>query len=467
MTEQNPVSLSIARLTAAYASGDLDPVQVIDKALAAATRSGAAGVFIRLSADRARAEAAAPRLRWQAGVPLGPLDGVPVAWKDLFDQRGEVTTAGSHTRVDAPPAEADAPTVHALARAGTCAVGRTNLSEFAFSGLGLNPHFGTPANAVAADRIPGGSSSGSAVAVALGLAVAAIGTDTSGSVRVPAALNGLVGYKPTAARIDRRGVYPLSRSLDSVGPIGRSVEDAALIDAALRNAPITLPPPADLVRTRVVALAGTPLDDVEPAVAANHEAALRTFADAGARVELQRIPEIEEAADRLAATGGLVGIEAYARHRATLASPAAELIDPNVASRLRHYADVPAHVAIDLLEARDRLSSSLARRLDGAVFVMPTTPMTAPLLAPLQTDPDRFAAANRRMLRNTMIGSFLDTPGVTLPAGCDGDGLPTAILVSAATGADHALLRTCRALEAVLRPRADGPNTSRSQPEDR
>lgn len=456
MIRPGPASMTIRGLNAAYASGERDPVEIIDQALAEAARPEAAGVFIRLTAERARAEAAASRLRWQAKVPLGPLDGLPIAWKDLVDQRGEVTSAGSRTRADAPPAAADAPIMSALARAGTCAIGRTNLSEFAFSGLGLNPHFGTPANALAADRIPGGSSSGSAVAVALGLAVAAIATDTSGSVRVPAALNGLVGYKPTTARIDRRGVYTLSRSLDSVGPIGRSVEDVALIDAALRNASLTAPltalAPADLRGLRVVAVTGAPLADINPAIAANHDAALRAFADAGARVEARPIPEIEEAAALLAATGGLVGIEAYASHRAVLASPAAALIDPNIARRLRSFAEVPAHVAIDLLEARERLSASLTRQLDGAVFVMPTTPMTAPLLAPLLTDPDLFAATNRRILRNTMIGSFLNTPGVTLPAGCDGDGLPTGILISAATGADDMLLRVCRALESALSP---------------
>lgn len=455
MTSPGPASLTMSRLNAAYASGDQDPVEMIDQVLTAAARPEAASVFIRLTAERARAEAAASRLRWRAGVPLGPLDGVPIAWKDLVDQRGEVTSAGSRTRAEAPPAAADAPILGALARAGTCAIGRTNLTEFAFSGLGLNPHFGTPANALVADRIPGGSSSGSAVAVALGLAVAAIATDTSGSVRVPAALNGLVGYKPTTARIDRRGVYTLSRSLDSVGPIGRSVEDVALIDAALRNAPLTAPEPADLRGLRVVAVTGAPLADIDPAIAANHDAALRAFADSGARVEAQRIPEIEEAAALLAATGGLVGIEAYASHRAVLASPAADLIDPNVARRLRLFADVPAHVAIDLLEARERLSASLAQNLDGAVFVMPTTPMTAPLLAPLLTDPELFVATNRRILRNTMIGSFLNTPGVTLPAGCDGDGLATGILVSAATGADDTLLRICLSLEAALQPQPD------------
>src|SRR3954471_23683870 len=190
-------------------------------------------VFLKLYPEAARAAADAADARRQAGLSLGPLDGAIISIKDLFDVAGEVTTAGSKLRRDAAPASADAPVVTRLRRAGAVVIGKTNMVEFAFAGIGLNPHFGTPGNAADRSRIPGGSSSGAGVSVAEGTSDISIGSDTGGSVRIPAAFNGIVGFKPTAKRVPLEGAFPLSYSLDSIGPLARTVRDCAHADAVM------------------------------------------------------------------------------------------------------------------------------------------------------------------------------------------------------------------------------------------
>ena len=230
-----PISLdsfTLRELHAAYREARLDPVAVAQHCLALAG-AAEAGLFTCLLEARALAEAHASRARWHAGQPLGPLDGVPVVWKDLFDVAGTPTTAASALRRNAPPAGQDAATVSALAAAGAVSIGKTGLTEFAYSGLGLNPHFGTPRNRRSTDahRSPGGSSSGSAVAVDAGMALIGMGTDTGGSVRIPAAFNGLVGFKPSIGRLDSTGVFPLSATLDVIGPMAKTVQDCAFAPA--------------------------------------------------------------------------------------------------------------------------------------------------------------------------------------------------------------------------------------------
>lgn len=241
----HPDSLNDATaLAEAFAQGRTDPVQVLEQALELAEVTP--HVFISLCPARARREAEAAAARWRDGQPLSLFDGVPLAWKDLFDVAGTITTAAAQVRRDAPPANVDAPSVRQLCRAGLVSLGKTNLSEFAYSGLGLNPHFGTPINphSDAQPRIPGGSSAGSAVAVAAGIVPIAMGTDTAGSIRIPAAFNGLVGYRATSRRYDRDGVFPLAHSLDSLGPLTRSVRDAWVVDGLLRGGdPRQLPLP--------------------------------------------------------------------------------------------------------------------------------------------------------------------------------------------------------------------------------
>jgi aspartyl-tRNA(Asn)/glutamyl-tRNA(Gln) amidotransferase subunit A len=434
------------------AAGELDPVALAEESLARAHDAGCA--FIAVTEERALREAGASAARLRAGAPLGPLDGVPIAWKDLIDVEGVATTAASALRRDAPPARADAPVVARLAAAGMVCVGKTNLTEFAYSGLGLNPHFGTPPNPHDRTRIPGGSSSGSAVAVASGVVPCAIGTDTSGSIRVPAAFCGLVGFKPTAARVDRTAVVPLAPTLDSVGPLTTSVADAIVLDALLRGAPpgdvaavardlaapagsddLAAPPPL-----RLVVPDGDLAGDVEPCVAAAFSAALDALAADGAEIERRPLAAVEAARSLQDEHGSLVMHEAWRVHRALLDSPDAQRLDRRVLRRLLDGRALPPDGHAVLLRERPRLQEQLAAELDGALAVWPAVPHAAPALEPLERDDELFARVNLRTLRNTIPASFLDMPGVALPIGADASGLPLGLLLSGPPGSDERVL---------------------------
>jgi aspartyl-tRNA(Asn)/glutamyl-tRNA(Gln) amidotransferase subunit A len=462
------------------AAGELDAIALSEEALERARATP--GAFITITAERARGEAAASAARLRAGAPIGPLDGVPVAWKDLIDVAGAATTAASALLREAEPVAADAPVVARLAAAGMVCVGKTNLSELAYSGLGLNPHFGTPANPLAPDRVPGGSSSGSAVAVATGVVPVAIGTDTSGSIRVPAAFCGIAGFKPSAARIDRSGVRALSPTLDSVGPLARTVADLIAVDAALRGEPIVPggreepvggreavaggreavaggreaassgdhEPSAAGAPLRLLVPAGEFVDDVDPGVAAAFAAAVEALAGAGAVVERRPLDALADARALLAEHGSLVGHEAWRVHAALLDSPEAERIDRRVLRRLREGRALPRVGYHALLRERPRAQAALAAELGDAPAVLPTAPHVAPEIAPLEADDERFLAVNARTLRTTMAASYLDTPGVSLPIGPAEHGLPAALLLTGPAGADDRVLAAALRVEAAL-----------------
>ena len=271
---------SAAEIGRLIAKGRLDPVEVAEFFLGRIERDRDNPSFILVTRKRALEEAAASRKRHREGRAVGPLDGVPIAWKDLVDMAGERTTAGSALYAELAAEREDAPIVTNLAAAGMVALGKTNLSEFAFSALGLNPHFGTPRNPrdPATPRIAGGSSSGAAVAVAGGLAPCAIGSDTGGSIRAPASFCGIVGFKTSEGRIDKQGVFPLSRTLDTIGPMAHTVEDCVLIDMALRGQSSTSVRPINLSGVEFVVPDKSGIDDVEPAVAANLESAMKRLA---------------------------------------------------------------------------------------------------------------------------------------------------------------------------------------------
>lgn len=449
MEPAHALSLDAVALGEAYAAGTLDPVAVFEAALARAQASSA--VFITLTAERGRAEALAARERWQAGQPRSPLDGVPLAWKDLFDLQGEVTTCGAELRRLAPPATTDAVLVQRLSQAGLVSLGKVNLSEFAYSGVGSNPHFGTPANPRTQGevRIPGGSSSGSAVAVAADIVPLAFGTDTAGSVRLPAALNGLVGYRPSLGRYPATGIFPLAASYDVPGPLARSLRDVQCLDRLLTGAAARrLPAPTEL---RVV-LDLSVLDDarVEPAVRANLLAATERLARGGVNVERRARTVFAEALDVLAAEGWPGALEAFALHREVLDGHAAERLDPRVRQRLERARALPeGHLAV-LHERRDRLRAAFAAEFAEALLLVPTVGRVAPPLAPLDADADLFAATNLELLRLTMAGSLLGAPGVSLPSGRDAQGLPTGLLLVAPAAADERLLDAATAVEALV-----------------
>jgi aspartyl-tRNA(Asn)/glutamyl-tRNA(Gln) amidotransferase subunit A len=430
------------------AAGELDAVALCEEALERA--HAASGVFITVSWERARREAAASAERLRTGTARGPLDGVPVAWKDLLDVAGTPTTAASALRRDVPAATADAPVVARLAAAGMVCVGKTNLSELAYSGLGLNPHFGTPPNPRGPGRAPGGSSSGSAAAVAGGIVPCAIGTDTAGSIRIPAAFCGIVGFKPSAARTDRTGLLPLAPTLDSIGPLATSVADLVALDATLRG-PEPPSPPAD-ARLRLVVPGGELVDDVDPLVGARFAAALDALAGAGAVVERRPIAALDEARALLAEHGGLVAHEAWRVHAALLDGPDAGRIDRRVLRRLVEGRALPAAGYEALLRERPRVQAALAAELDGALAVMPTVAHVAPEIAALEADDDHFMAINTRTLRATLASSFLDMPGVSLPIGVAEDGMPAGLLLTGASGDDHRVLAGALGVEAALTP---------------
>lgn len=426
-----------------------DPVAVAEETLARIAACDDRAIFTRVTRDRALAEARASK---QRGQSLGPLDGVPVAWKDLFDLEGLTTRAGSVVLADDPPAERDAPTVANLAKAGMLCVGTTNMTEFAYSGVGLNPHYGTPRNAHGEEpRVPGGSSSGSAVAVARGLVPIAIGTDTGGSVRLPAALNGVVGYKSTVGRYSMDGVFPLSPTLDSLGVFSHTVAEAALVAAAMRGDKPPSPPQArPLSGARILVPTNVVLDGCEPAVLANFEAAIERCAQAGAVIERAVLPAFDAMIRLGDKRGAILAAEAFAIHQARLETDAADRMDRRVVGRLRTGSRIALtdYLAISFL--RRKLIAETAARLAGAVVAFPTTPVVAPALAPLENDDDKFFVANGRLLRNTSLGNFLDWCGVSLPSGVDADGMPTALLLSAAGGSDDVLLSLAMGCESMV-----------------
>lgn len=448
---KNLESRSAAAVGRAIAGG-LDPVDVTAFFLERIAAAEGESVFLHVCADRARREAEASRKRHAAGRPLGPLDGVPVSWKDLYDIAGTPTTAGSNLLRDAPPAKADAQVVANATACGMVNLGKVNLTEFAFSGLGLNPNFGTAINPLDSKtpRVPGGSSAGSAVSVARGLAPVSIGSDTGGSVRIPAAFNGLIGYKSSEGRIPKGGVMALSPTLDSVGPIARSVEDCVLVDAALRGATpasLRLPDVGDL---RIVVAANVVNDGIEDAVLANFEAALEKLARAGAKVIRRDLPMFDAMARLTAENGSIVAAEAYWVHHDRIESPDVEAIDRRVVARILGGKAMSACSLITIQQERIALTRALHQALDGDMLAMPTVAHVAPAIAPLEADDDLYHRINLKTLRNTMLGNFFNLPGLALPSGTGEAGMPTSILFSTLGGEDERLLAAGMTLERCL-----------------
>jgi aspartyl-tRNA(Asn)/glutamyl-tRNA(Gln) amidotransferase subunit A len=406
-------------------------------------------------ADAARAAADAADARTAHGVRRGPLDGVIVSIKDLFDVAGEVTRAGSKILAEeAAPAVADAAVVQRLRAAGAVIVAKTNMTEFAFSGIGANPHFGTPGNPRDRARVPGGSSAGAPVAVADGMCEIAIGTDTGGSVRVPAALCGLVGFKPSRQRVPTDGAFPLSKTLDSIGPIARSVADCAkadwvMADAGTAGAKFSPPEPVALAGLRFGIAEGLPLDRLDDTVAAAFAAAIARLDGAGVRVTRETLSLLDDMV-AVNGRGGILPPEACAVHRDRLKRRGAD-IDPNVRARIERGCAVSQADYAEMVRERARLVRAMDARLGALdVLVMPTTAIVAPTIAEV-ADPNVFAARNAAVLRNTSIVNFFDLCAISLP-------LPAALpavlsaglMLIVRNGHDHRLLRIAAAVEKLL-----------------
>ena len=412
-----------------------------------------ARAFRAVHASEARAMADAMDGLRRAGRAPGPFAGIPISLKDLFDIAGEPTPAGSRVLAKAPPAPRHATVVARLLAAGLIPIGRTNMTEFAYSGLGINPHFGTPLSPWdrASRRIPGGSSSGAAVSVADGMALAALGTDTGGSCRIPAAFCGLVGYKPTARRVPLAGVLPLAPSLDSVGPLAPSLACAAIIDAILAGADPLLPRAASLGASlsglRFAIPSPFALEGMDDAVAAAFDAACRKLSAAGARIEERHFPPLSRL-PMLGEKGGLVAAEAYAWHRELLAEHGGEY-DPHVHRRIAQGAKQTAADYIALHERR----AALIREMDEATsgidaLLMPTVSIAPPRLADLEAE-EAYTRINLRVLRNTVLANLLDRCAVSLPIHPPGTA-PVGLMLTGETMGDARLFAIAAAAEAAL-----------------
>jgi len=440
----------IETLRAAIDKGATTSRAVVERCLERALSGEGARTFIHLFADAARAEADAVDRRQRAGIWTGLLGGIPISVKDLFDIRGLPTTAGSTVLADAPAAAADAVVIERLRAAGAIIVGRTNMTEFAFSGLGLNPHYGTPANPFErpSRRIPGGSSSGAAVSICDEMAVAAIGTDTGGSVRIPAAFCGLTGFKPTQARVPLEGVLPLSKSLDSVGPLGRSVNCCRILDAVLSGQRYQTPRPVDLRALRIAVPTTRVFDDIDAHVARTFDRVISFLADGGAQITRIAVPEFAEVG-QAAEVATFPATEGFAWHRDLLAR-AKDRYDPRVAERLERGRRISAADYLWLVAQRNQLMASMrARAAAFDVLAMPTVPITAPLITDLESDDDLYHRLNLLVLRNPTLVNFLDGCALSLPCHREGDA-PVGLMLARFDSADDTVLAIGNAIETTL-----------------
>ncbi|MBI1220243.1 MAG: amidase [Rhodobacteraceae bacterium] len=443
--------MTAADLGRGIAAGEISPVALTETFLDAIRgHQHRDRIYARLTESRALAEAAAAHDRAKAGLRRGLLDGVPLSWKDLFDTAGVATEAGSALLAGRMP-HRDARVLRNATAAGLICLGKTHMSELAFSGLGLNPITATPPCINDAAAVPGGSSSGAAASVAFGLAPAAIGSDTGGSVRIPAAWNDLVGLKTTAGRVSAEGVVPLVESFDTVGPLTRSVEDAALLLAVLEGGKPADLRGAQLKGARLMVLETTALEHLRDAPRRGFEMAVAALRDAGALVEARPVPEVDEA---LVLSAALFNAEANAIWRDTIAA-APEKMFARIRERFDSGAAIsgPDHVAA---WRRMRVLRAIwAERVAGYdAVLLPTSAILPPEVDRLMTDADYYVTENLLTLRNTRIGNLFGLCALTLPTGVSSTGL---MLMGAPFGEER-LLRLGAAAEAALGVRRKSHN---------
>ncbi len=453
--------------TMEQAARDLDAGRVTSRALVegclgriADPAGEGARTFVAVYAEAARASADAADALRRAGRAPGPWCGVPVSVKDLFDVAGEVTRAGSQLLAGAAPAEVHAAVVRRLLAAGLVLVGRTNMTEFAYSGLGINPHFGTPRSPwdQATGRIPGGSSSGAAVSVANGMAVVAVGTDTGGSCRIPAAFCGVAGFKPTARRVPTDGAFTLSPTLDSVGPLGVGVACCAALDGVMAgedrarlpraSGPGAATPEIEVAGLRLGVVEGLVLEGMDGAVAAAWERALARLGAAGARLVRVQVEAFAEIG-RSEAGATLVSAEAHAVHRERLRERG-EAYDPQVRARLLRGAGIDSAAYLDALAVRVRLRQEADAASAGFdALLMPTVAVVAPTVASL-ADEAEYVRVNALVLRNTALANFLDRCAISVPCQREGEAGVGLMLVGETMG-DRRLLAVAAAVEGCVR----------------
>ena len=416
----------------------------LERAIAAAQSSACRHVFLKTMFDEARAET--------THLAGSVLQGLAVSVKDLFDVAGQTTAAGSKILAQAPIASQDCPAVARLKAAGGVIIGRTNMSEFAFSGVGVNPHFGTPANAASRDAplIPGGSSSGAAVSVATGAAFIGLGSDTGGSIRIPAALNGIVGFKSTARLVPTEGALPLSTTMDTVCALTRSVRDTMLAHEILAARRITRSH-APLSSYRMAVVKPIMQDDLDTTVSTAWQRTLKHLRASGVKIDEIDLPEIHELAS-INATGGFSAAESYAWHHALIQKHATEY-DPRVLARIQRGAGMSAREYIQLHAARQQWIKRMEQALRGFDAVLsPTVPIVAPLIATVAPGPERdeaFFRVNTLLLRNTSAVNMLDGCAISIPCHAPGE-LPVGLMIWAPAMADDTVLNIALQVEQWL-----------------
>src|ERR1700676_1475935 len=443
---------TLASLADDLESGRTRARKLVDECLARiADPSGeGARTFIHVDAEAAiEAAEAMDRLREVKAAP-SRYAGIPVSIKDLFDIKGQVTRAGSRALEDSAPAEADAPVVARLRRAGFVVIGRTNMTEFAYSGIGINPHYGTPKGAWqrGVGHVPGGSSSGAAVSVVDAMAYGALGTDTGGSCRIPAAYNGIVGFKPTQRRVPLEGGVPLSFTLDSFGPLARTAQCCAVLDAVLANEPVRPLQPRPIKGMRLAVPTTVALDELEDEVARALDRALATLSRQGALIERIEVPEFLDVGV-MNTKGGFAAAESYAWHRYLIVSHG-DVYDPRVRVRILRGEAISAADYIDLLGARRSLIARAEKRIAPYdALVLPTTANTPPRIADLADD-KAFTKANLLSLRNCSLINMIDGCAISLPCHREGE-VPVGLMLAASSGSDRRIFELAAAMEGAIR----------------
>ena len=447
-----PNTPTLATLAADLEAGRTSARKLVEDCLARIGDASGEGIRAFIHVDKEAAIEAADamdRLRKAKAAP-SPYAGIPVSIKDLFDIKGQVTRAGSRALEDSAPAEADAPVVARLRRAGFIVIGRTNMTEFAYSGIGINPHFGTPKGTWQrhVGHVPGGSSSGAAVSVADGMAHGGLGTDTGGSCRIPAAYNGIVGFKPTQRRVPLDGGVPLSFTLDSFGPLARTAGCCAVLDSVLADETFAPLQPRPVRGMRLAVPVTVALDDLDDAVAKTFERTLETLSRQGALIERIAVPEFLDVGV-MNSKGGFAAAESYAWHRYLITSKGDDY-DPRVSVRILRGEAISAADYIDLLGARKSLIARAAKRIAPYdALVMPTTANTPPRIADLADD-KAFAKANLLSLRNCTLINMIDGCAISLPCHREGE-VPVGLMLAAAGGSDRRIFELAAGMEAAIR----------------
>jgi len=433
------------------ASGRTTTRALVEQCLARIGDSKGQGATVFLQVDGTSALAAADAMDAlrSAGAAPSRYAGIPISVKDLFDIEGQITRAGSRVLADSPPAHSTATAVARLRAAGFVIIGRTNMTEFAFSGLGLNPHYGTPLSPWRTHErhIAGGSTSGGAASVADGMAYATLGTDTGGSCRIPAAFTGLVGFKPTASRVPKDGAVPLSRTLDCVGTMARSVTCCAILDGILANETIPSLEARDLNRIRVLVPKTIALDNLDPVVASAFERTLRMLSERRIHITTADVPEFSRI-PVMNGKGGFAAAESYAWH-ADLLSRDGDRYDPRVSVRIRRGAEQSAADFISLMDARAELIEAITARMkDFDVLVLPTVPIAPPRLGELEDDAE-YSRVNLLALRNPSIINMIDGCAISIPMH-RADEPPMGLMIAACSHRDRTVLEVARAFEVAL-----------------